>query len=158
MKDQEIAEFLLGFIKSGDTVLEVGCGDCNLLREIKGKINVKAFGIDPIIQNVSSEIICMNLAAENIDKLNHHFNLIYTVYSLHHFSNARKFLERGWKKLLPGGKLIIIDWRYNANTGVNERYFKEEEIEQLLTSTNFQVDDKILQGDTQIFVSSKINW
>lgn len=154
---EEIINLLLKFIKKGDFILEAGCGDGSLLRKIKKKVDVNAFCVDPAGRNVGTEIVYRSLPAESIDKLDENFNLIFTVYSFHHFNNPEEFLNKTNGKLHQDGKLIIVDWKYSADTGVKERYLKAKEIKQLLAKAGFHVVKKILRGNTQIFVSSKIS-
>ena len=56
-------------------------------------------------------------------------------------------------KLLQGGILIIIDWRYVAVTSVEEEYHRPEEIEKFLMNAGFKIENRIFQDDTQIFIA-----
>lgn len=157
ISDDEITKFLLNFINEGDFVIDVGCGDCSRLREIKKFRDINAFGIDIFIQKSKSmdfEINCLEMRAEDIDKLHEKFNLIFTVYSFHHFSEPEKFLLGAKNRLMNKGRLIIIDWVFNAITNnPYEEYYKYYEIEKFLTDAGFKVENKIFRGDTQIFVA-----
>jgi len=153
MREDEIAQFLSRFIENGDRILEVGCGDCGLLRKIIDTAKVRVFGIDPLVKGSDVEIPCWSLRAEEIDRLNKNFDLIYTVYSLHHFDDVGEFLKKARERLFDGGKLVIIDWRHGVDTGVRERYFKVGEIEKFLNKAGFHMFEKNFQEDTQIIVS-----
>lgn len=153
---EEITDFLLHIINEGDFVLDAGCGDCSRLKELKKLENINAFGIDVFIprDEDNNEIICKEMKAEDIDKLPEKFNLIFTAYSFHHFDEAEKFLVRAKNRLLKGGRLIIIDWKYGALTdNPDEEYYRPEEIEKFLTDAGFKLKNKIVQGDTQIFIA-----
>jgi len=55
-------------------------------------------------------------------------------------------------KLLQGGILIIIDWRYVAVTSVEGEYYRPEDIGKFLVDAVFKIENKIFQDDTQIFI------
>lgn len=155
ISDDEVTKFLLNFINEGDFVIDVGCGNCSRLRKLKKVDDINAFGIDISLQkSMDSEINCLEMRAEDIDKLPEKFNLIFTVYSFHHFSEPERFLLGAKNMLMNGGRLIIIDWMFNAITdNPYEEYYKSYEIEKFLTDAGFKIENKIFRGDTQIFVA-----
>ncbi|ODS35465.1 hypothetical protein BEH94_06480 [Candidatus Altiarchaeales archaeon WOR_SM1_SCG] len=154
LSEKDITDFLLKFIDEGDIVLDVGCGDCSRLKELRKLKNINAFGIDISISNKgdNNKIVCKEMKAEYIGKLPGRFNLIFTVYSFHHFTEPERFLRNAKNKLLRGGILIIIDWKYGAVTSVDEEYYRASGIEKFLTDAGFKLKNKIFQGDTRIFI------
>lgn len=157
MKNEKITELLTSFIQKGDRILDVGCGNCDLLKRIADEIEVKAVGVDPAKPTVKDKIDYRRLPAEEIDRLDLDFELIFTVHSLHHFNDAKEFLANARKDLAPEGKLVIIDWQHGAETGTGERYFKESEIGKLLKKSGLCPSERKIQGDTQIIISNLKN-
>lgn len=153
ISDEEITRLLLNFINEGDFVLDAGCGDCSRLRELKKLKDINAFGIDIFIPELT-EINCLEMRAEDIDKLSEKFDLIFTVYSFHHFSKPERFLLGAKNRLKNNGRLVIIDWIFNAVTdNPYEEYYKSSEIEKFLKNAGLKIEDKIFHGDTQIFIA-----
>jgi SAM-dependent methyltransferase len=60
---------------------------------------------------------CQRLYAEEISTLGEQFDLIYTLYALHEFDAAERFLREAKEVLRPSGVLLIIDWVRGARTG-----------------------------------------
>jgi len=157
ISDEEITDFLLNFIAERDYVLDVGCGDCSRLKEIKKLREINAFGIDIFIShknNKNYEVVCREIKAEDINKLSEKFNLIFTAYSFHHFNDPKKFLINAKNRLLQGGRLIIIEWKYDTVTSnPDEEYYRAKEMEEFLTDAGFKIENEIFQDDTQIFIA-----
>jgi SAM-dependent methyltransferase len=138
---EDITKFLLNFIAEGDFVPDAGCGDCGRLKELKKLKEITAFGVDVLISQPYSGfgINCSEMRAENIDKLPEKFNLIFTAYSFHHFAEPERFPENAKNRLVGGGKLIIIDWKFDAVTdNPNEEYYKASGIEKFLMDAGFK--------------------
>ena len=120
-------EMLKSYLKTGVKVLEVGCGGLEFISYLEKKYNVIGYCVDPYMPyGISSKIY--SLKAEEIDRLKTNFQVIFTVMSLHHFQDPNAFMENVYKILDQNGILLIVDWMYGANTGVNERYFTIEEV------------------------------
>ncbi len=112
-------------------ILEVGAGSGNLLRELATTYDVMGCGTDPFItRREEGRIKFLPLKAEEIETLPRRYDLIYSVHSLHHFSDPKKFLEACNKKLTWEGKVIIVDWNRGAKTGVFEHYYDIQTVEE----------------------------
>ncbi len=144
MDEEKIVEYLLSNIKDGEYVLDVGCGEGSIMKKIAEKRNIKIIGIDPYPENEE----CIKLTAEDIETLNIKFNIIYSVYSFHHIEKVEAFLNATKNILTPHGKLIIIDWEEGADTGIDENYYTVEEVEELLESFAFVIEEIKTVKDT----------
>ncbi len=121
-------------------LLEVGSGDCSLLRDLVRKYQVRGVGIDPWTAERDEENWqCRQLAAEQVDVLDGRFSPIFSVMSLHHFRDVKQFFRKalqiaGWQ-----GELVLVDWKSGTDTGIPERYFSLEEIKMLLEHTGWTI-------------------
>lgn len=115
MNRKETTKFVQSYLEGGDFVLDVGCGRGDILKDLKRRENIAAFGIDPITGVEDEEINFRELKAERIGEMGENFDLIFSVYSLHHFDDPEKFLKGARRKLRAGGRLITIDWTPEAN-------------------------------------------
>lgn len=133
-----VEDFILKKGESHRKILDVGCGDGNLLIKIaKRNKFVELWCTDPYVEyarnnmmrkGYSSRIKCIDAKAEDIPLSNHSFDFVYSVRSLHEFSNPVKALKEIKRLLTPNGEIIIIDWKKGADTGVRERYYGKEEL------------------------------
>lgn len=130
------------YVHQCHSLLEVGSGNGDFLREIAGKYQCPAWGVDPFAVNKSeAEIHFRSLPAEKIDLLKRRFDLVYSVHSLHHFNSPQNFFEKLEKVLSWNGAFILVDWKYGTHTGINERYYRLEEVTNWLINYDFQIID-----------------
>ncbi len=128
-------------------ILEVGAGDGSLLRELVSVYNVAGCGTDPfIVEHREGKAKFFPLKAENIEQLPRRYNLIYSVHSLHHFNDPKRFFEAASKKLTWTGKIVIVDWNRGARTGIPEHYYDIETIEKWALSTNLRLTKSGING------------
>jgi len=153
---QNTVEFIGRYLVPGSSVLEIGAGSCRIIAELVERYNIKGAGIDPFIapaQRLGLE--CLRLRAEDLEGLEGQFDLIFSVHSLHHLGQPKVALKRAQQKLRPGGRLLIIDWRAGAQTGIPEHYFSLVEVRQMATEVGFQLDEAYTQDDELIIVAHR---
>ncbi len=151
-------ETLSNMLTAEDSVLEIGCGDGALLKELKSSVGVKISGVDPYAgYGTKRKWDCYPIAGEDVNSLDKKFNLIYSVHSFHHLTSPIKFLHSARKILAPGGIVVIIDWRYGAITGVPERYFMEQELKSFFIESGFLPLTYWLDDDDQIIIGAPFN-
>lgn len=149
------SEYLEKFLKPGMKVLDVGCGSGKFLSELVRKAGCYGVGIDPFISDFEAESYKLTkLKAENVDKLDEIFDLVYSIHSFHHLRNPEKFLRNLHNVLSPEGKLVIIDWKKGAYTGIPERYYCKEELESLLKINNF-IPFEMVEDSMEIYLAAK---
>ena len=137
------------------TILDVGAGSGRFLTQLVEKYGIKGIGIDPYTHKYKDENIeLVPLKAENVDKLKHKFDLVYTIHSFHHITNPEEFLRKLPLVLKPNGVFIIIDWKKGANTGIPERYYSREEFEFMLEKYGFEIVE-IRETTMEIFIAAK---
>ena len=155
MDREKFYSYLKEIVKSGDRVLDVGCGSGDFLKRLTREVHIKGVGVDPYaLEEKGENYHILALPAEQIDALNTRFDLVYTFHSLHHFSDPLKFLKNVKVVLKPNGYLVIADWIYGTDTGVPERYYKLEEVEEMLAKMGFKIDEEfVVDKDTFVFKS-----
>ncbi len=137
-------------------VLDVGSGFGEYLENLQRKFGFKAIGIDPYTMERKEEgLEILRMKAEELWKLKGWFDLIYTLHSLHHFSEPEKFIFSSSEKLSFNGKFVIVDWREGANTGVREKYFSHEELLRFFEGKNLKILWHSVKGDEQAIVAVK---
>lgn len=108
-------------IKSGQTILDVGCGTGVFLEVLKQKYpNVKAVGVDP--DKKALKIACKRLADEGIE-LKESFaeslplgdqsvDIVFSSLAFHHMPSVikQKAIQEIHRVLRPGGKVVIADF------------------------------------------------
>jgi len=130
-------------IKKCKAILEAGAGSGEMLRELSKTYNARACGIDPYETERDEVLVHFRpYGAEQLEKLPRLYDLIYTVHSLHHFTNPGLFLKGAGEKLSINGRLIIVDWRRGAKTGVYEKYYDLEEITEWMGRYNLKIIEK----------------
>lgn len=130
------------FVSSGLRVLEVGCGHGEILEKLTKQYRLISTGVDPYISaKVRQNVRYVPIKGEEITALRQTFEIIFTVLSLHHLRDEKKFFEEAKSVLDKNGKLIIVDWKKGASTGVPEHYFTLGEITSQLKKNGFKIID-----------------
>lgn len=109
------ADILLALldIKSGESVLDAGCGTGNLTKKIYDKTRGYVTGIDPSqgmidesVENYGREINFQLSSAEDISFKNH-FDVIFCNSAFQWISDVDKAIENFYNALKPGGRIGI---------------------------------------------------
>ena len=153
MKDEDRIEELI--LKNGEKhqkILDVGCGDADLLIKIAernesaelwcvdkhaeyARLNVK-------IKGYSSRIKCISAKAEDIPLEDRFFDFVYSIRSLHEFSDPVRSFKEFKRLLTQGGEMMIIDWKYGTKTiAFWERYYKMEELIEFARKAGYDFKD-----------------
>lgn len=101
-------------LKSGQKVLEVGCGRGIFLDRLVGEIKVKTFGVDSAklaIEEAKKESFCRHeLRVADASKLpfeNNGFDSVLSFDTLEHIKNQKQAVSEMARVLKPDGKIII---------------------------------------------------
>jgi ubiquinone/menaquinone biosynthesis C-methylase UbiE len=124
-----IRELVSKYYRNAYSMLEVGSGGGELLIDLAATYGGEVWGIDPYIpRRYFRGVSFADIPAEEIHTLGRNFDLIFSVYSLHHFRDMRTFLQGMKEVLRPEGTFIFVDWRKGTETGVPEPYLSLSEV------------------------------
>jgi ubiquinone/menaquinone biosynthesis C-methylase UbiE len=100
-------------VTNNDEVLDIGCGNGNLIHEISRKAKIQAYGIDispNIIKEYQKKYKNITFKVSNGEKLdfnNNHFDTLTIYCVLHHLHNANNCVKEANRVLKQNGFLII---------------------------------------------------
>lgn len=140
------------FLHPPGSVLEVGCQDGYILREMVRRFNPKvAAGIEPGLKKIDTlngKITFYGDFFENCPIEPESFDTILSLFVLEHLSDPRSFLDSIYKAMTPDGQLIISvpnaeDRFRDGDPGVfvheHISYFSENSIHSLFKVAGFKV-------------------
>ena len=133
-------------VKKNDKILDIGCGTGLLSLKFLKKTDCAISGIDNSSKmlklfkekiaklKLCDRITCKLEDAENLSFPNESFDVIASTVTLHHIKNKLPTIKKIYKKLKPGGKLIIGDMDMDTTGNLNDPkrllrildYLKEE--------------------------------
>lgn len=96
------------YIDKGKKVLEIGCGD-GLKLAIYKKYGMETFGLEPYGAKLTEEEKKLGIIRKSVGEVNYDSEFDYIVLKevLEHVPDQKQILEKCYKWLKPGGKLII---------------------------------------------------
>lgn len=126
------AKFLLDYIKEGDSVLDLGCGNGRAFREITEK-GAEYVGVDfseelikeaKFIHPEGNFKVANALQLPFVDEF---FDKIYCFAVLHHIPSQelrKQFMEEAQRVLKPGGSFILTVWDLWSNPRAKKTLFR----------------------------------
>ena len=99
-----------------DSVLDLGCGNGNVIHLLKSRISAKYYGLDiseKMIEEAKKRFgneveLCVG-DAENLPYEDHTFDLIICNASFHHYTRAEKAVAEMKRVIKPDGTVILGD-------------------------------------------------
>ncbi len=136
-----------------ERVLDIGCGDCKLVKYLAKEGNIYIVGLDidgskfadslkELTGEVQTRVKCVEGNAENLkDFIDENFSAVVSVYSLHEFKNPLRALQECMRVLNKKGKIIIVDFIPDtlAERLWSEKYFNLRDTRTLLVNAGFKV-------------------
>ncbi len=113
--------------KSGDLILDAGCGygtvACYLVRKYGGKITGIDINPREILRagerakelGLTNRVKFKVMNYSQTDFLSNYFNHIYTMETLSHASNIKHTLKEFYRVLQPGGKIVLFEYTLAPN-------------------------------------------
>lgn len=105
----------LGIYKKGDTILDLGCGDCLLYVELSKELELPPSNYHGIDLDAKSIATCKRRGLKNVKKgyadkpmkFNKKFDIVIATEVLEHQTNPKKFLDNAFSLLKQGGHLVM---------------------------------------------------
>jgi tocopherol O-methyltransferase len=129
----------LADIKSGSRILDIGCGfgGSSVYLAKKYGASVTGITISPVQVQMATEAAAKANAdasfvlmdAEDM-KFKHPFDVLWSIESISHYHNPRKFFASAVKFLNPGGCFALTDWFQKENLSPAEKQKFIEPIEE----------------------------
>lgn len=166
MTTEEIQERVARSLGSVASVLDVGCGDCSLVRFLARVSAVEAIGIDlssdfPVKVWLDADdgsvhtALCIYGDARAMGFPNERFDSAVCVRALHEMEDPEKILFEVKRVLSPGGVLLIADFA-RGEPSEDESYYTSSQVEHMLVKQKFeQIGVELSPHDTFLFASGR---
>ncbi len=160
-------------LKPNANVLDVACGNGNLLAMLDGKIKINGYGVD-ISENMITEAKKLHpdfqYAVSGCDKLpfnDNYFDCVTVSASFHHFEQPDLFLKEAKRVLKQGGELFIAEIYWPPVLRVignfllpllksgDVKIYSPKELEKLLLNNGFVSVRNNIDRNIQIIRSAK---
>ncbi len=100
--------FVKKYLKNGNSILDIGCGDGLFLNELNRKKRYKAYGLEGFNKNViAKNFTLIPEKIENVEKIPEEFDVITAFHVIEHLPDPDSFLEKVNKFLKENGKVIL---------------------------------------------------
>jgi len=149
MDDKKIQEKIKHTLGEVESVLDVGCGNGDLIRFLAENIAQEAIGIDIRTDDFHEKIKsskdgayhsagCIKGDAHSMSSFHdERFDAVVTTHAFHELSNPKRALSEMKRVLKSDGTLLIADYA-KGETRWNERYYTPKEVETMLEECGFK--------------------
>jgi len=138
-------------------ILDLGCGDCQLVRYMANTYDQKVTGVDissgnlPDYRDITKKnknIKCIRKDAENLKSFYGAVDAIVIMWSLHEMEHPQRVLRQAHRALRPGGEILIVEFPRGslAQRLWDEDYYNKDEIVNFLLKAGFEnVQAKLIE-------------
>jgi len=147
-------------------VLDLGCGDCELVRYLSETYGQKVTGVDiyansfPNNRNITKNtrhIRCIRKDAARLSFIrNETVDAVVMSWALHEMKYPQVVLQEAHRVLRPGGKILVVEFPRGslAQRLWNESYYNGKEIANLLCETGFEnIQTKLIERRQILWVN-----
>ncbi len=166
VSDEQIRSKIVDRLGRVDSVLDVGCGNCDLVRFLAQHVTKEAVGID-INGSVAHETVhseaddslhtaeCRRMDAQQMNEFaDACFDAAISVHALHEVAQPERAVREIRRVLKDGGVLFVADFT-EGETRWDEDYFTPEQLTESLRRAHFQaIDVEKVPGEHFMFASA----
>jgi ubiquinone/menaquinone biosynthesis C-methylase UbiE len=113
-------ELMVGWINSGERVLDVGCGTCRNAVFLGGRAKYIGCDLSGRALQIAAETLPEGAASAFVQAESHilpfrddSFDVVISTYALEHFVYPESSLAEMWRVCKPGGRVIVISPAYD---------------------------------------------
>jgi len=144
-------------LHSARNLLDLGCGDCALVRRLADSFDRKVTGVDvsgasfPDYKRIaknSENVRCIRQDAVNLKSFYGAMDAVVIMWALHEMQYPQKVLRQAYRALRPGGKILIVEFPKDslAQRLWNENYYNRRQIASLLRRAEFEnIQTKLIE-------------
>jgi ubiquinone/menaquinone biosynthesis C-methylase UbiE len=151
MDNSKIREEIAKALGGANSILDVGCGDCGLVRFLARDVASRAVGIDIVAKWMTEDVgnhaagshrtQCVQGDVHSMgDFLDGTFDAVVTVRTLHELSRPADALLEMHRVLKRGGRLLVGDFSkgHEGEITWGERFYAPDEIGRMLDASGFE--------------------
>ncbi len=166
VSDEQIRSQILATLGKVDTVLDVGCGNCDLVRFLAQHVAKEAVGIDitiePVREQLSSKhggeprtVWCERVDAQHMQTFSdNYFDAVVSAHALHEIADPQAALQEIRRVLKEGGRLFIADFT-KGEVRWHEDYYTPAQVRTMLNEAGFRsVQVKKVPGEHFMFATA----
>jgi len=135
-------------LRLAGTIVDIGCGSCELVRYLAATYGQKVTGVDVASGSfprnrhtrTGARFRCVRRDACNLDFLSDQsVDAVVTMCALHEMDRPGAILAEARRILRPGGEVLVVDFPRDslAQQLWNENYYSTDEVEKLLAESGF---------------------
>ena len=149
MEIEKVQGKIMDTLGSVESILDVGCGNCDLVRFLAVNVAKQAVGIDinsgGVHEQLKSSMYgnyhsadCIKSDAHSMESFSdERFDAVVIVHAFHELSNPETALCEMRRVLKPAGTLFIADFA-KGETRWHERYYTPEQVKTMLEECGFR--------------------
>jgi ubiquinone/menaquinone biosynthesis C-methylase UbiE len=167
MEREQIRSKIADTLDEVGRVLDVGCGNCDLVRFLARELAQEAVGIDLrtdlVHEHLHSErdggertARCQKADAQHMDEFEDgHFDAVVSAHALHEIADPDAALREMRRVLKEGGTLLIADFTQGESRW-KERYFTPAQAQAMLQEAGFaEIEVEKVPGEHFMFAVAR---
>jgi len=167
VEQEQIRAKIAATVGRVDSVLDVGSGNCDLVRFLAREVAREAVGIDinghtaheelaPTSEGHPHTARCLEMDARDMERLaDERFDAVVSTHALHEIADPQAALHEMRRVLKAAGVLLIADFT-EGETRWDERYFTTGDVDAMLREAGFDdVDVEQVTGEHFMFATAR---